>query len=142
MCDYCGCRSDATIAGLSAEHERLAGLASDVERALQAGDLTGARTAFGTLARLLDAHTRSEEGGLFAELLAAGELTDAVEARCAEHDEIGAAVDSAGLAGAGGWPAAARRALALLGEHIWWEETDLFPAAALALSAISLGATR
>jgi hemerythrin HHE cation binding domain-containing protein len=142
MCDYCGCRSDATIAGLSADHERLSVLASEVARSLDAENMTAARRTLVVLSHLLSAHTRREETGLFAELLAAGELAGAVDARCAEHDEIGTAVDAA-LLPSGIDRAAARGALDLLASHIWAEETDLFPAATLALPAIAFaGGTR
>lgn len=142
MCDCCGCRSDATIAALSADHERLTVGAIEVARSLDAGNMNVAHRAFTELSSLLTAHTRRDETGLFAELLAADELTDAVDARCAEHDELEAAVDAALLRGSVE-PTAARRALALLADHIWREETDLFPAAALALPAIAFaGAAR
>ena len=136
MCDYCGCRSDVTIAVLSAEHERLVELATEVTRSLDAGNMTSAQRAFSALAALLSTHTGREEDGLFAELLGAGELIGAIRARCAEHDELGAAIDD-GFSPGSIEPTRARRALALLADHIWREETDLFPAAALALSAIA-----
>lgn len=136
MCDYCGCRSDATIAALSADHERLTVLAGAVIRALDAGNMTSAHRTFRALAGLLSAHIGREEDGLFDELLGAGELTGVIGARCAEHDELGAAVGAALVEGCLE-PTGARRALALLADHIWREETDLFPAAALALSAIA-----
>lgn len=144
MCEYCDCRSQPVIAALSAEHDQLGSLTILIEQAIHAGDATNAWRHLTDLATLLAAHTASEEAGLFADLLAAGELTDAVFARCAEHDEISAAVDAAGQPDSDPvrWEETARRALTLLAEHIWREETDVFPAAALALAAISLGAAR
>jgi hemerythrin HHE cation binding domain-containing protein len=136
VCDYCGCRSDPRIAALSAEHERLSVLAGVLARSLDAGNMSAARRTLSELSGLLRAHTRREEGGLFAALLAAGELVDAIDARCAEHDEIDAAIDAA-LLPAGVEHVAARRLLGMLADHIWREETDLFPAAALALPAIA-----
>jgi len=144
VCDYCGCRSEPAVAVLGAEHERLGWIAGVVERALASGETAGAQRAFVELVGLLAAHTATEEAGLFAELLAAGELTGPVAERCAEHDEISAAIDAALEArqDPARWEAAARPVLEQLAQHIWREETDMFPAAALALSAIALGATR
>jgi hypothetical protein len=144
VCDYCRCRSDPVIAVLSGEHERLAVLAFALARSLAAGNVAAGHSTFAELVALLGAHTGGEEAGLFAELLAAGELVEAVGARCVEHDEIGAAVAVAQLVASqpDRWASAARLVLELLADHMWREETDVFPAAALALSAITFGATR
>jgi hypothetical protein len=83
-------------------------------------------------------------GRTFFELLAAGELAEAVGAGCGEHDDVGAAVVAvrASVSQPDRWAPATRPVLDLLAEFMWREETDVFAAAALALSAVSLGAVR
>ena len=102
MCDYCDCRSHPELAELSDEHDRIHVL------------LDRLRSTADELRNALDAHTRREERGVFAQLRQ--EVDAAYLARfLVDHERVHELVDA-------------------LTDHIAREETDLFPAAHQLLS--------
>ena len=121
MCDYCGCRSEPEIAALSADHERMLGLTAGLRRAHETG--TPAADLAAELTRMLGPHPRREERGMLAALVAEGIDADYVMRFEHEHDthaELLAGTDTE------------RQVLEivdLLEDHIFREESDLFPAA-------------
>jgi hemerythrin-like domain-containing protein len=126
MCDYCDCRSHPQIASLSADHERLQSLLTEIAGAADGHDRERCRSLAGRLRRILDPHADREERGVFAQLRAAGVDDDYVARFEDEHVLVHALV--AGLA-SDEWLSEARRLVEVLRGHIAREETDLFPAA-------------
>lgn len=125
MCSYCGCESEAVIAGLMADHEMVGVLAHQATSAHERGDTDEAVVTSARIAALFDAHGEEEETGLFAELKAQGLALDAVARLEADHHRIGVGL---GLLAAGD-TAALPQVLAELLDHAEREDTDLFPAA-------------
>ena len=125
MCDYCDCRSTTEIAELSAEHEVLLHLLRALGASARSGDEPmGAIVA--SLRALLPSHARREERGILAELRLASVPAGYVEEFEGEHVEIErllAEVDGPA------WRDASEHLVALLGDHILREESDLYPAA-------------
>lgn len=132
MCDYCGCREFPVIGALSAEHVEIAETAGLLRRAIAVGQDDEARRLLAELTGLLAPHVAREERGLFAELAAEGSMADTVEALCAEHTHLEAALRVPGD-GAPDW-SPVLSALDRLHEHIEKEENGLFPAAVILLS--------
>jgi hypothetical protein len=129
MCSYCGCQAITVVGRFTAEHEMIVNATGQVRRAAAGGDRTSTRAAAQALAGLLAPHTHSEERSLFAELRLDPEFTDHVDALCAEHRAIDAALEAVAGGDLGGVTALE----SLLRRHIDKEENGLFPAAAIAL---------
>lgn len=129
MCDYCGCRTQPSIAQLGEEHDRIESVAGHLRAAHARGDRHGAATIASALLALLDPHIAREEGALFPELAVAG-ASHHVRRLEAEHEQLDLALRpiADGVASASEW-AALPRAIDELRRHIWTEEFDLFPAA-------------
>lgn len=130
MCSYCGCDSEALVAELMQDHERIGTLVIQANAALADGDPDRAAALCGRIARLFEAHGAKEEDGLFSELRGEGLAVDSVARLESEHREleIGLALLAAGDLRALG------RVLAQLVDHAGREDTDLFPAALMLLS--------
>ena len=77
MCDYCDCRAQPEIAGLSADHELLLSMTAGLRRSLAAG-LSIEAHHLDELADLLPIHTEREEVGVFAALRDVGVEADYV----------------------------------------------------------------
>ncbi len=127
MCDYCGCRLQPAIDELAEEHERLLDLVYGLRRTADRGEHAQVvLTLEERVAPLLREHAAKEEQGLFAQLRAAWEADDRLDALVAEHRDL-EDVLAAALAGGAGWAASVHRLADELTEHIFDEETDLFP---------------
>ncbi len=126
MCSYCGCEAEAVIAGLMAEHARLAELSRLLRQALADGDAELAATSCAEMAALFAAHVAKEEQGLFAELALDPIATGAVAELEAEHRQLDAAL-AAGPAQQG--TDGLIDTLDLLAAHADREDTDVFPVA-------------
>jgi hemerythrin-like domain-containing protein len=131
MCDYCDCRSHPQIAALNADHDVLLAHLTDLERAVAAGDHAAAAAVLAPLHDLLHAHAGTEERGVFTQLRRTV-ADDTYVGRFEDEHRVlhGLAASSAG----DGWRAAAAELARELREHIFREETDLFPAAHQLLS--------
>ncbi len=145
MCEYCGCQEIVSIAVLTAEHDAVRVIASELLRTLAADELQAPGKAAhdpvmdsvqGPCVRLLELlvpHTQVEEHGLFAVM--AAEFPDHVAALEAEHRLIEPALAAAAAREhPPGWRQTLTDALLLLTRHILTEQDGLFPA-----SLISLG---
>ncbi|MFD1663013.1 hemerythrin domain-containing protein [Streptomyces caeni] len=134
MCEYCGCRSLASIADLTRGHDAGATLVSHVRDAGREGDIARLAELARTIAAVPAPHTQLEEQGLFPAM--AEEFPDHIAALEDEHRRIEAVLAEA----ADGPPADAGRperlldALALLREHILKGHDGVFPAALASLS--------
>ncbi|MFN8074164.1 MAG: hemerythrin domain-containing protein [Kineosporiaceae bacterium] len=133
MCEYCGCQALDSIALLTAEHDAVVNLMSDVRAARQAGDLGALAAAARAIASVLAPHTVVEEEGLFPAM--AAEFPDHVARLRGEHRVVEAALGAAVAAGPGAapsdpdWPEQLSEAMHLLREHILAEQDGVFPAA-------------
>jgi len=126
MCDYCDCRSHPQIADLNADHEILLIQLNELERVVDAGDDAAAAKLLSPMSDLLHRHADKEERGVYPQLVEAGVDEEYVGRFEHEHRLI----DTAAEAGTGtGWQSAARHLIDQLRDHIFNEETDLFPAA-------------
>ncbi|GAA1764674.1 hemerythrin domain-containing protein [Luedemannella helvata] len=130
MCNYCGCREFPLIGRLSDEHEAIENAAGRLRRSIEASG-ADRLPALDALMALLLPHTATEEQGLFAAVREEGSLTTAVDALCAEHDDIHGVLGALDRA-APDWPAVLA-VLDRLHRHIDNEEHGLFPAAVIAL---------
>jgi hemerythrin-like domain-containing protein len=120
MCDHCGCRAFPPIAELTAEHEEILTRGWAVAEAERAGRIPSA-SEVDELVRLLAAHVRKEETGLYPELVARGALSaDQLAELELEHRDLHDALTAVRFD---------RRAFYALAAHIEVEETELFPAA-------------
>ncbi len=133
MCEYCGCQDVPAIAELTAEHERLRDLGSDLAAAARRGDVSQARALVAAMNAVLQPHTAVEETGLFPALW--GEYPDAMLALTNEHREIHDALASVveeppPLS----WPRRVQEGLDRLFEHILKEQDGVFPAALATLT--------
>ena len=127
MCDFCGCRSQPAIDELSAEHERLLDLVYALRRdAARSDHATVVRTLETAIVPLLHHHTDKEERGLFAQLRAAWEADARLSALESEHRHLEELIATV-LRGAAGWSAVVGRMADELSQHVFDEETDLFP---------------
>ncbi len=129
MCEYCTCRVQPSIARFGEEHEEIDALAADLRHAHAHGDRARVVTLARDIVARLGPHVMREERGLFPELAASGAL-EAVTALEEDH----AALDAVFAAVAADDPSpelwqAIPAAVDRLGDHIWREEYDLFPAA-------------
>lgn len=135
MCDYCGCRRQASIDDLSTEHERVLDLSYRLRRLARDHDHAGAVALlehdFGPL---LQVHTAKEERGVFAALRDSWDADDRLDTLVDEHRALEAGI-AAVVVGAPGWPDLLLAVLDDLSEHILAEETDLFPYALYELGA-------
>ena len=134
MCDYCGCRRQATIDELSQEHEQLLNVVYRLRRdAARADHAAVVEVLDVELAPLLRRHTDKEERGLFVQLRDAWSVDGRLASLEDEHRRIEGLLETV-VAGGASW----RDALVCLGdelsEHIFDEETDLFPYAMYELS--------
>lgn len=129
MCSYCGCQAITVVGRFTAEHEEIVNATGKLREAAATGDRTSGRAAARALAGLLAPHTRSEERSLFTELRLDPQFTGHVDALCAEHRAIDAALEAVTGGDLGRVPALE----SLLRRHIDKEENGLFPAAAIAL---------
>jgi hemerythrin-like domain-containing protein len=129
MCDYCGCRTQPSIARLGEEHDRIESVAEHLRAAHTRGDRDGAAAIASALLTLLVPHVAREEGALFPELTGAG-ASHHVQRLEDEHEQFDLALRpiAGGVASASEW-AALPRAIDGLRAHIWTEEFDVFPAA-------------
>lgn len=124
MCSYCGCEAEAVVAGLMADHADIADLAYRIGKALD-GRLPSEATALtARLADVFERHSRAEEAGLFAQLLAAGEAREEVDQLVGDHRHLRAALCHPD---AGADPHRLRLLLEELGRHAAVEDNDLFP---------------
>jgi hemerythrin-like domain-containing protein len=127
MCDYCGCRLRPAIDELSEEHERLLDLVYGLRRKAEAGDHAQvAATLERDLAPLLRHHADKEERGLFTQLRAAWQADDRLDALVTEHRDLERLLAGV-IAGGQDWTRLLLRLADELTEHIFDEETDLFP---------------
>lgn len=133
MCEYCGCKSVAVIAELTAEHDTVVAMVGAARAAITRGDLDGAATAAREITAVLDPHTHVEEYGLFPAL--ADAFPEHVAALRDEHRRIEAVLGEAadGTPSDPSWPARLAGALHLLREHILKEQDGVFPAALIDL---------
>lgn len=127
MCDFCGCRRQAPIDELSAEHERVLDLGYQLRQLGRTADHGAVATLLEhEVAPLLRRHTTKEERGVFTQLRETWEADDRLDALVDEHRELEAAIATV-LAGGPDWPGVLTTLLDDLSEHILAEETDLFP---------------
>ena len=135
MCDYCGCRRQAPIDDLSAEHDRVLDLGYRLRRLARDDDHAGvAEVLEHQFGPLLQVHTAKEERGVFAALRDSWEADDRLDALVDEHRELEAGITTV-VDGASGWQDVLLALLDDLSEHILAEETDLFPYALYELGA-------
>lgn len=135
MCDYCGCRRQAPIDELSAEHERVQDLGYQLRQLARAGEHAAVVAVLEReFTPLLQAHTAKEERGVFTELRGSWDADDRLEALVDEHRALEAGLERV-AAGDPGWAQALEALLTDLSEHVLAEETDLFPYALYELSA-------
>jgi hemerythrin-like domain-containing protein len=129
MCDYCGCRTQPSIARFADEHDRIESVAGHLRAAHTRGDRDAAAAIASALLALLVPHVAREEDALFPELSDAG-ASHHVQRLEDEHEELDRALRpiAGGAASATQW-AALPRAIDELRRHIWTEEFDVFPAA-------------
>lgn len=123
MCNYCGCRAIPAIGALTDQHEEIAEVAGDLERAINAGRWPEAREHLGALRNLLIPHVALEEAGLFSVMAGLAEFADGIATLYDDHDEIDSALDDQHP----DWERV-RAAVHRLFEHIDREEHGLFPA--------------
>jgi len=123
MCNYCGCRAIPAIAELTDQHEEIAEVAGDLERAIAAGRWPDATEHLAALRRLLAPHVALEEAGLFSVMGALDEFAEGVATLYDDHDDIDSALDEPSP----DW-SRVRAAVHQLFEHIDREEHGLFPA--------------
>jgi hypothetical protein len=123
MCDYCDCRSQPEIAALSGDHEQLLSMTASLRRTLEAGHPVDGRQ-IGELAELLLPHAEREQLGLFAALRDVGVGPDYVGRFEDDHHRIDDLLVSAAHE-----RNALRTLIDLVEDHIFREETDMFPAA-------------
>ena len=114
------------IGRFSEEHDAIVNALGDLRRTAGDGADPSARVA--ALRGLLDPHTEAEERSLFAPLRRDPEFADVVDALCAEHTAINAALDAVEQ----DQPEAVAALEHLLMRHIDKEENGLFPAAIMA----------
>ncbi|NEA73832.1 hemerythrin domain-containing protein [Streptomyces sp. SID13588] len=128
MCEYCGCQSIKAIAELTAEHDSVVDLISDVRAAHQGADAAEMARVARLITTILLPHTQVEEHGLFPAM--SDEFPEQIAALENEHRHIekvlGEAAD--GVPSDPGWPSRLMDALALLREHILKEQDGVFPA--------------
>ena len=122
MCDYCDCRAQPEIAGLSADHELLLSMTAALRRSLAAG-LSIEAHHLDELADLLLPHTEREEVGVFTALRDVGVEADYVIRFEDDHRQIEEL-----MASAAGVRSAVGPLIELVEDHFLREETDLFPA--------------
>ena len=124
MCSYCGCEAEPVIALLMDDHATIASMVRDAESYLDCGNVGRAFESAAGIQVMFGRHSRMEEKGLFAQLLAAGEATDEVATLIVEHRKI-----TAGLSAAAGVRDGdlLRRVLRFLTTHAQTEDDDLFP---------------
>ena len=125
MCDYCDCRSAKEIAELSADHEQLLELLGQLGRAVRADDESVVPVVLAEVAAILLPHAAREERGVFHQLRVAdidGAYLDRFED---DHHRVHALLDADGS----DWRGCAADLIELLEDHIFREETDLFPVA-------------
>lgn len=134
MCDYCDCRLQPAIRELGTEHSQLTAVSSQIRQSVAAGEHARARKLFDELLSALDDHSAKEEAGLFAALIAEGELHSAVRRLIADHDDI-ADLTVGTLSSIEEFKAVVLVVLDHLTEHIFREEHDLYPMSRMALSA-------
>lgn len=133
MCEYCGCRSLASIEELTREHDRALEHISTARTAARDHDLDLARTACAELTALLAPHTAVEEEALFPAM--AREHPAHVDRLQREHVHVHAVLDELSGAVRDGWPARLHEAMHVLREHIAKEQDGLFPAALTSLGS-------
>lgn len=130
MCEYCGCRSLASIDELTREHDEVVRLISHLRPAHQDGDVARMARTAREITTVLDPHTQVEEHGLFPAM--AADFPEQIAALEAEHRRIEAVLAEA----ADGttptdpaWPGRLMEAMAMLRNHILKEQDGVFPAA-------------
>ncbi|HKS49863.1 MAG TPA: hemerythrin domain-containing protein [Amycolatopsis sp.] len=129
MCEYCGCQALTAIAELTAEHDHVVALISQVRTAHRDGDAARMAELAREIAVVPGPHTVVEEDGLFPAL--AGEFAEHVTALRAEHRQIEAVLGEAatGVPREPGWPDRLLTVVGVLREHILTEQDGVFPAA-------------
>ncbi|GAA4882657.1 hemerythrin domain-containing protein [Kitasatospora terrestris] len=128
MCHYCGCREIPLLKEFIAEHASVTDLAGAAVRALDAGDVAGARRLVAPMAEQLRRHWAGEEQGLFAVMRENPEYTAYVDDLVREHRELADFLAGLDL-GSAEQRAEFVRSAAELEHHIAKEEDGLFPAA-------------
>lgn len=134
MCSYCGCEAEKVIKSLTDEHQEIATVARNIVDSLDQYDIESAASLTARLAVLFDRHGRSEEEGLFRQLLLAGEAVEEVEKLLKDHLKFrtGFFDPTATLL-----PEKLRQLIQELSDHAELEETDLFPYAWQVLPGVS-----
>lgn len=134
MCEYCGCQSIGAIAELTAEHDSVVALISNVRAAHHGADVAEMARLARLITTTLLPHTQVEEHGLFPAM--SEEFPEQIAVLEDEHRRIeevlGEAAD--GVPADPGWPSRLMEALALLREHILKEQDGVFPAALATLA--------
>ncbi|MFF7250113.1 hemerythrin domain-containing protein [Embleya sp. NPDC008237] len=135
MCEYCGCQSIDAIAELTAEHDSVVNLMSNVRTARRSGDIAEMARGACLITAILRPHTQVEEHGLFPAM--SDEFPDHIAALEDEHRRfetvLGEAAD--GIPADPDWPDRLMDALGLLREHILKEQDGVFPAALTILTS-------
>jgi hemerythrin-like domain-containing protein len=119
MCDYCDCRAQRELAGLSADHELLLILTRRIRKAAPSS-LEFWRSE---LAASLLPHAEREERGVFAALRDSGVDPSYLDHFEDDHRRLHELLEAEAT------PERLAEMVELLEDHIQREETDLFPAA-------------
>lgn len=134
MCQYCGCRQMPLIRDYIAEHEQIVDAGDATLRALDRGDVHGARQSLFHMQEILTTHWAGEEAGVFSVMSEAdASYAEYVDVLVDEHRSLAAFLDVFDVA----VPAHRERLrfeVGALAEHIEREEDGLFPASLIALS--------
>lgn len=129
MCSYCGCRAITVINLLSRQHEEIINKLGQIRRAAEKADVQTTQNYTSELVNLLTPHTRLEEKGLFAALLADDEFVESVAKLTQDHTEIDELVRRL----LEGDISVANDLDIRLRNHISNEENSIFPASAVSL---------
>ena len=125
---------DPRLVALSDDHDHIRADAALLRGRIGRGDIAGARRCFDAFRADLEAHMGEEENGVFATLAAMEEFGATISRLRAEHDWARRAlVRAAAEADDRVWVAIVEALLSGFALHELEEETDLFPAAEVAL---------
>lgn len=134
MCEYCGCQAIRSIEELTAEHEKVLNLGSEVRSAHASSNIDRMAEVARQIEAVLIPHTQVEEQGLFPAMT--GEFPEQIHALEEEHRQIEAVLAAArqGTPSDPSWPERLLDIIQMLHEHIFKEQDGVFPAALASLS--------